>query len=300
MVNNSQALSALILLFQLLLPFHSHGKIVKSEGEAVRPRKYSYVIFQDDRDFRNTDVIYFFHGQGSGLEQTETVAKALYQAYREQDTPVPRIIGLTFGPSWLLASKNSSRLSGLMEATLENIIPSLERRLLLGPKVANRHLLGMSMGGLNAWEAATENPWMFSKVALIAPALFPISPYATHQEITDFATNELNLDVFSALAAESAMRNLATRFKDVLPTRRDWNRFDPALRMTNRCGRHLGGEPALKTMIVIGKKDLLFYKGTLNLKMAAQEAGWPIKLLVHNGGHTYSPADLSNLAKFLK
>lgn len=288
----------LVLSLFLALSQFAAAKLVKSDGGPKRPRGFSYVVLQDDRDFRNKDVIYYFHGINSDASQVEDAAKKLMRVWREADYPPPRFVGISFGSEWLLTAKNSTLPSGFLDTITDEVIPYLERNALMDKEIGRRQIMGMSMGGLNAWELATEIPHKFDKVVLLSPAIPPLSPFSGYGELTEF-TNWAVARGFDPMGASIGSQMFADRFLKVLPTERSWNRFDPIKRLERNCSQSLEGKSRPAVRMYLGEADLMFVYGAGKLVKAGKDSGWPIKMETVQGGHALEGLDWSKVARFL-
>lgn len=144
---------------------------------------YSYCIQTGNRA-KTQDVVYFFHGLWGNARQffeqrrdTAWVLKRWAQLGYE-----PSIVTVSFGEIWLLVNNDKFPLIPLFQ---NEMMPFLEGQL-GGLGNGRRLLMGESMGGFNASQAALQLPATFAKVALLCPALTVIGPYSSQAEIDQY------------------------------------------------------------------------------------------------------------------
>ena len=130
--------------------------------------------------------MYFLHGIGGNelnWEQEWRFSGQIRREWAKNNAKRPTVVTLSYGPNWLLAKKNPSPLSGLFEATTDQVIPMVEGSL--GGLKGRRILMGYSMGGFNAIQLAL-NTNLFDKVALVCAPVTGVSAYAPQEDITKF------------------------------------------------------------------------------------------------------------------
>lgn len=293
--------SVLLFLATVLSNF-SDAKMIKEEGRGRVTKAFSYTILQDDKDFTNRDVILFFHGMGASSNQVVDYHKHLSEAWKADGFSPPRFISISFGPQWALATKNSSPQSGLMEVVLKEVLPKLQRKL-IQPEVAQWHVAGMSMGGLNAWQIATQVPEMFSKVVLFSPAFHILSPYHTTEEqfaYQDVVENKFKhlMDGYSQFQIAVAIPMQAGRLAPLLPSKSAWNRFDPTKRVERICPHYLRDGELPDVTMYLGTYDILFRHGSSLVTQAGKEVGWPLKMkVVKQSGHSLEQLNWTEVAR---
>jgi pimeloyl-ACP methyl ester carboxylesterase len=130
-------------------------------------------------------VVYYFHGIGGNEQRWQS--SRLHEAVTEKLTRSPElrphVFSVSFGRAWFFTDvKNSngySRLSAFLE-----LMPSLEASLPM--PVSRRTVVGESMGGYNALRFAMEIPGSVQQVVSLCPALLPVGPYSSREEIDAF------------------------------------------------------------------------------------------------------------------
>ncbi|MFV8259055.1 alpha/beta hydrolase-fold protein [Bdellovibrio bacteriovorus] len=209
------------------------------DSEELQGVRFKY-CYRDPDSANNNDIVYFFHGL-NGSEKTwhrQFLGTRTIQDWWELRGYRPRIISVSFGPQWLLV--NNKRYP-LLPAFTRVIMPFVEKKV-GGLKGGQRHIIGQSMGGFNAAEISLKNPGMFSKVALLCPALATISPFASDREIDAYIrrTGALRCQV------EKMQRISQSVFVD----KKDWDNHDP-LRLISRYPK--GKKP--RFYVSIGRND---------------------------------------------
>lgn len=162
------------------------GRYESACGTVASPVQWQYCIYTTPGS-ANPDVIYHLHGAGEDERSWETngAGDFMSDAWLKAGKPAPTIVSVSFGRTWLLASRNESQDSGLYEVFVNSVIPYIENRVLNGVH-GKRSLFGYSMGGYNGSQLYLKNPELFHRVVLGCPALSNVSPYATRSEIDDY------------------------------------------------------------------------------------------------------------------
>lgn len=118
-------------------------------------------------------LILQFHGGGES-EKTwfdpGGYAEPIRQTWKSKGLDAPSVVTISFGPMWVLSRKTSLPKSGLYEVFVNEIFPFIEKQLMSG-QVAERIIVGDSMGGFNAGVFALKKIELFTKIALLCPAL---------------------------------------------------------------------------------------------------------------------------------
>lgn len=118
-------------------------------------------------------LIYYFHGGGGSAKSwldSHNYPEGIRQYWKENAIDFPSVIAVSFGPMWLLANRSSNPKSGLYEVFQHEIVPFIESTLMKS-KTKERIVIGESMGGFNAGTFALRNAKLFTKIALLCPAL---------------------------------------------------------------------------------------------------------------------------------
>jgi len=104
---------------------------------------------------------------------TITTPSQVRSEWAKNHERVPTVISVSFGPVWLLAEKNGSPYSGLLNAFTEKVMPMLEAQL--GGLHGRRLIVGESMGGFNTLQVALKTR-LFAKAAALCAPMAGVSP----------------------------------------------------------------------------------------------------------------------------
>jgi enterochelin esterase-like enzyme len=278
----------------LLLPALIVGSL-QAKGFASLPdckqitgrTKWSYCI-SNIHPGSAQDIVYYFHGRGEN-ERTFFFKEGLYPRLRESmalsRTNGPIVVTVSFGAIALLTERNSRGRSGLLDAFISQVLPTVEHQL--GGIRGRRLLLGESLGGYSAAQLYLKYPSYFSKVALLCPALTRVGPFSKVAQISQYAkrTSASPRYVLSALA-------LARLFYANSDEWENGNTLLQAARLLN------SSYPPLH--VQCGLEDQYgFYEGAHDLTVIARSRGvldvsWK---LVHGSHCSFDPDDV---AKFLR
>lgn len=184
------------------------------------PFRYCY---RDLNTTNSQDIIYFFHGLDGSEETwfTQYLGTLIIQKWWKWWGYRPRIVTVSFGPQWLLV--NNQRFP-LLPLFTKKIMPFLEGKI-GGLKNGRRHLIGQSMGGFNAAEVSLKSPGLFSRVALLCPAISTVGPFSSSREIEDY--------IERTGASRELVKKMLTISRSVFLNQEDWNRHDPLLLLKN-------------------------------------------------------------------
>lgn len=136
------------------------------------------------RSGTSEDVVYHLHGRNldEQIWNDDTYWTAMVQANWQQARALPpKIVGVSYGPTWLLVPKGRQPESGLLEEFMA-ALPEIEKKT-GAPK--RRLLLGESMGGLNVLIAGLTYPDRFAKIASLCPGVYAASPFASWPAVKD-------------------------------------------------------------------------------------------------------------------
>jgi len=130
----------------LLTGFALHaGDFTSSCAKFPEPLTGGYCIYTPTGT-HSRDILYYFHGLG-GQEtywgDDNYYTSQVRSEWAKNHERVPTVISVSFGPVWLLAEKNGSPYSGLLNAFTEKVMPMLEAQL----------------GGLHGRRLIVANPW---------------------------------------------------------------------------------------------------------------------------------------------
>lgn len=256
----------------------------KKEKEGELP--WSFCFFETPES-TNKDVIYFFHGLTEDENvwgENDNFASMLRQTWSEQKKDAPLVVSVSFGPLWLLIKKNELPDSGLLDLFLGQIFPMIDKQVEQKGHTGKKILLGKSMGGLNAFQMYFYGPQVFSKVALVCPAISELSPFATEDEANEF--------IERVKADPEKVYQAMTLGRYFIPSEEIWQKVSP-LHLVQK----MTVNPELKFYVTSSlQDDYGFYGGTESFAKAAKEnhnIAW--RPLVGN----HCAMDIYSLAKFL-
>ncbi|MCC6137523.1 MAG: hypothetical protein IT287_02745 [Bdellovibrionaceae bacterium] len=180
-------MTKLMLILSVLLAFNlSFAANVETCGQIENPLPYSYCITKTEGS-TSTSVLYYLHGGGGSEQQWGSLSSGIYAEWSAKNVNPPVVINVSFGPYWLLVEQNASLNSGLLDFFELAVIPQMEM-IALGQLAQERMLFGLSMGGFNSVKLLAKIPAKtFKRAALVCPAIVDLNPYATKQEIADYA-----------------------------------------------------------------------------------------------------------------
>lgn len=243
-------------------------------------KELSYCV----KDFKTTtspeNVIYFLHGLGGKPEDIfpflEWTSPFYTMIAKIGFNRIPLIISLSFGPSEIVPFEEAGELPLSTQELVRYAIPKIESDLKYiydqdhQPK---RHLVGMSLGGFNAFNIAAENPGFFSSLAGLCPALLYYSPFE-QSEINKFLVR--NYGIVDTNLIDFMLKEIKLK----IGTSANWYSRNPFNHLFH--GKYAG----LPIFISTGRADEYgFYEG-------AQEFGAQSKIIPSNvtfvpttGGH---------------
>lgn len=191
-----------------------------------RSISWKYCLFVTEGS-KNTDVLYHFHGlmrdnieTGGWSALSGHYGLPVREQWEKLGFEAPLVVSISFGELWLLGETNSSAVSGLYEFLLRAAIPEIEKNINSNiGLIGKRHLVGESMGGFNVSQLILKSPRLFSKAAMLSPAIANLSPFATAEEIQAYIeTTGANPDL-----VESSI----LMAKYFFPTPEDWAKHSP-------------------------------------------------------------------------
>ena len=136
------------------------------------------------RSGTNGDVVYHLHGRNldEQIWNDDTYWTAMVQANWQQKRVLPpKIVEVSYGPTWLLVPKGRQQESGLLDDFMA-ALPEIERKT---GAPERRLLLGESMGGLNVLVAGLSHPDRFAKIASLCPGVYATSPFSSWSAVKD-------------------------------------------------------------------------------------------------------------------
>jgi hypothetical protein len=180
------------ILILVLIFYWAWGKIaspwgvqkvsfVSSKSETFTKGNLMFSIYKANAGV-NEDIIYHFHGRNldNSIWNDDTYFTSLIQLHwQKSKVKPPTVVLISYGPEWLLTSKNAKAESGLMDDFISNL-PFIESKI---GKPKNRILVGESMGGLNVLILALSHPSLFSRVASLCPGVYLDSPFSDFDKI---------------------------------------------------------------------------------------------------------------------
>lgn len=177
---------------------------------------FSY-CYRNAEATNNADIIYFFHGLDGSAETwfTQYLGTFMVQKWWQFRGYKPRIVTISFGKEWLLVN---NRRFALLPLFTNSIMPFLEKKM-GGLRRGHRHLIGESMGGFNAAEVSLKNPGLFSRVALLCPAITTIGPFSSPLEIARY--------IERTGAFKENVRNMLRISQSVFVDNADWEKHNP-------------------------------------------------------------------------
>lgn len=191
-------------------------------SETAKGFDFTY-CYRNAEATNNDDIVYFFHGLGGNAETwfTQCLGTLMVQKWWQIKGYKPRIVTISFGKQWLLVNNERFPLLPLFS---NSIMPFLEKKM-GGLRGGHRHLIGESMGGFNAAEVALKKPGLFSRVALLCPAITTINPFSSREEIERY------------IERTGASRNLVQRMlqisQSVFINKADWEKHNPLALIRN-------------------------------------------------------------------
>ena len=207
------------LIFSLLITVNAFSSWSSKCTDYDSPIDWSYCLHTNDTG--NSDqLLYHFHGKG-GSEMTwaekDFFAEDVRKAWDKNKVNPPKVVSISLGTVWVLAKKNGSPYSGLFELMAGKIIPLIEKTERLAP--SKRLLVGNSMGGLNASAMLLNLPRLFSKVALVCPAISPLTPESSSADVDKY--------ILDTGASRDRAELLVQLTKLFTPTLSDWKTNSP-------------------------------------------------------------------------
>jgi S-formylglutathione hydrolase FrmB len=194
----------------------SHGQY-NCSTETLIGVSFKYCFKRGDQAGINQDIVYFLHGL-EGNEKTWFSQKAgtayidhLWSKWGYN----PSVVTISFGDAWILVNNPRFQLLSFFKKV---VMPFLESKVgFLGQ--GRRILVGQSMGGLNAAIASLKSPGLFSKVALLCPAITNVGPFSSQQEIENY--------IERTGANPKRVNLMLTLSKKIFVNPLDWQNHDP-------------------------------------------------------------------------
>ncbi len=276
------------VLFSLFLTLDSHASPECGEETAGRNR-LSYCIYRSpEANARN--VVYYLHGHGGheAIWGEREDFRMIEKLWANSGKSVPTIIALSFGKHWFLSDEDGWWAKSYFASFTEEAMPLVEAKL--GWTVSDRSVFGESMGGFNATQLYLKTQGLFSRAAIVCPAILSLSPQASKKEIEAFINRH------QPYGSRKLIEKWQGKMVDSFSKLEVWQRHDPmrlALTM---------GPSSMPAYIMSEVQDpFAFFEGTNNFvqSLLAQKAPviWePISAPTHC---TQTPDSIERLASFL-
>lgn len=245
--------------------------------------KWSYCVF-DGENVDTNHHLYIFHGKDQNVLSwldRDFYSGLLQQYWQDQKINPPRVIMVSLGPVWLL----TPTYKNLQQSSIEQINTSLRQeieRTWGAPQ--KRTLLGVSMGALNALTYTLSFPQDFSKVAILCPPLYQISPHASWKELHQFL-----LDSGAQLRSLITLLGIGQYY---FPTEKDWSEFSPLERLSKATAHWP------QFYVSTGVRDEFGnYQGVVSLVHLLRQQGAEVDWHSNSGDHC--SIDTLSLANFI-
>ena len=230
-------------------------------------------------------VYYYLHGQGGNAASWEDLDLAFLNKYFQNESKTNDIVvSVTAGPEMMLIPKNSSPQSGLEEAFIKDVVEKLSEQKHWTE--AKKVLIGISMGGTSGSYIFFNNPEFFDAAIFISAGNYPVSVFATDDELKTFlAKNEHYRfkEKILAFVGKSprleAVKSVLSIQKRFFGGEKDWEKYF-IFNTLKTADRHQ------KVYISTGRLDSLgLYSGSLFLAQKAKKAGYDVTYDELDGGH---------------
>lgn len=220
-------------------------------------------------------VVYYFHGIGGNEQRWQN--SSLHSAVSEKLTRAPElkphVFSISFGRAWFFSDvkniKGASRLSAFLE-----LMPSLEASLPM--PVSRRTVVGESMGGYNALRFSMEIPGSVNQVVALCPALLPVGPFSSAEDIEAFKKrNEKYLNV-------GLLEKLRYWVMTEFPTQEKWTSNNPL----DRSAKPIPLLPPIYLSQYV-QDEFAFPEGTAAFYANLQAQRHTVSLRTVDGGHCH-------------
>ncbi len=241
------------------------------------------------------DIVYYLHGAFLSEESWQDeyyYTSQLRTEWETQSAPLPTVVSVSYGPLWILAQKNPSPTSGLLENFAGEIIPRIEKQL--GGLRGRRIVYGESMGGYNTIQLALKTK-LFAKAGILCSPMAEVSPFASDQEIEEALKKTMAWQYYK----ESGPNVILDSVKQVIslvqifyPTQKDWETGDPLKLADQRRTDYP------KLYVAAGSYDkFAVYEGNTKFVSILKKHGINLEWRPLWGGHC--AVDIPSLARFL-
>ena len=233
------------------------------------------------------DLVIHLHGRRGNAtwwNDREYYTGEVHAEWARVGTPAPVVVGVSFGPLWLLTDENVEEGShALLDVFDQEVVPAIERAIGFEPR--QRIVVGESMGAVNALLLVLRRPGRVDRAAALCPPLSTGSPFVGFVET-------------SALVAESSttwqrafmLRGLGRHF---FRSEAAWHRHNPV-----RLAAAARPEQTPSLYLLCGRRDDWgCMEGSLALVEAARARNLALDWHPRDGGHC--DVDVPSLARFL-
>lgn len=233
------------------------------------------------------DLVIHLHGRrgdATWWNDREYYTGEVHAAWMRAGTPAPLVVGVSFGPLWLLTDESTGDgAPALLDVFDHEVMPAIER--VIGFEPRQRIVVGESMGAVNALLVALRRPGRVDRVAALCPPLSTGSPFAGLAE-----TSSLVAASSTTWQRAFMLRGLARHF---LRSEAAWRRHDPV-----RLAREASAEETPELYLLCGRRDDWgCMEGSLALVEAARARSLALEWHPRDGGHC--DVDVPTLARFL-
>ena len=233
------------------------------------------------------DLVIHLHGRrgdATWWNDREYYTGEVHAAWLRADTPAPVVVGVSFGPLWLLTDESiDDAAPALLDVFDHEVMPAIERAIGFEPR--RRVVVGESMGAVNALLVALRRPGRVDRVAALCPPLSTGSPFAGLAE-----TRSLVAASSTTWQRAFMLRGLARHF---FRSDAAWRRHDPV-----RLAGEASAEQTPELYLLCGRRDEWgCMEGSLALVEAARERDLALEWHPRDGGHC--DVDPPTLARFL-
>jgi len=251
----------------------------------TKDRVWAYCITVP-KDRKNPDILYFIHGANDNEKTWFQDYGDIREAWRAKNKNPPVVISFSFAPVWLMVFKNSYKTSGLLKWIPEQMMPWLEAQAGGLGAGGKRMIFSKSMGGYNATQLAFSYPRLFSKVAMISPAIVGHSPFDL-KALPEF--------IKRTGAVKSKAFWTSVLFRSFFPSQDLWLKSAPF-----HAGKEVLNENTPELYVSAGDKDTWgFFEGAKHFAESAKAYG--VRRVVWDviPGGTHHEYDAAAVADFL-
>lgn len=248
----------------------------------------NYCIYSFQKDSIPQNIVYFFHGlngKPSDLSMLLDERSSFYPVIKSVQDRAPLFVGLSFGPRETVPVEPSGDDPATLRDLVDVAMPAIENDYIFYGIRPARHLIGMSLGGYNALNAAALRPKAFSSVMAICPALITFDPFDQAEVDAYISRGRPWIQTHLVNDMISALR---TKFK----TTDVWNQRNPLVQVNQ------GKFKNVNLYLSTGDRDEYgFFEGAEAFAQAAQNRISSFVYEPTNGGHC--SADISSFQSFL-